>query len=56
VLRAHPGKDDQVNPDARRAAFRVFERAFGRAPQPNSMDCRELQFLVVQLTRSELGR
>jgi hypothetical protein len=33
VLRAHLGEGDAVNPDAWRAALRVFEHAFGRAPE-----------------------
>jgi hypothetical protein len=33
VLRAHLGEGDAVNPDAWRAALRVFEHQFGRAPE-----------------------
>jgi hypothetical protein len=33
VLRAHLGEDDQVNPHAWRAALRIFEHAYGRAPE-----------------------
>jgi len=33
VLRAHLGDGDTVNPDAWRAALRVFEHAYGRAPE-----------------------
>jgi hypothetical protein len=32
VLRAHLGEADEVNPQAWRAALRVFEHAYGRAP------------------------
>jgi hypothetical protein len=32
VLRAHLGEGDEVNPNAWRAALRVFEHAYGRAP------------------------
>jgi hypothetical protein len=33
VLRAHLGEGDEVNPAAWRAALRVFEHAYGRAPE-----------------------
>jgi hypothetical protein len=33
VLRAHLGQGDEVNPAAWRAALRVFEHAYGRAPE-----------------------
>jgi hypothetical protein len=33
VLRAHLGEGDEVNPGAWRAALRLFEHAFGRAPE-----------------------
>lgn len=33
VLKAHLGEGDDVNPDAWRAALRVFEHQFGRAPE-----------------------
>lgn len=33
VLQAHLGEGDDVNPGAWRAALRVFEHAFGRAPE-----------------------
>jgi hypothetical protein len=33
VLRAHLGEGDEVNPGAWRAALRVFEHAYGRAPE-----------------------
>jgi hypothetical protein len=33
VLRAHLGEGDEVNPHAWRAALRVFEHAYGRAPE-----------------------
>ena len=33
VLKAHLGEGDEVNPDAWRAALRVFEHQFGRAPE-----------------------
>jgi hypothetical protein len=36
VLRAHLGEDDEVNPHAWRAALRVFEHAYGRAPEQAS--------------------
>jgi hypothetical protein len=32
VLEAHLGEGNDVNPDAWRAALRVFEHAYGRAP------------------------
>jgi hypothetical protein len=33
VLKAHLGEGDEVNPHAWRAALRVFEHAYGRAPE-----------------------
>jgi hypothetical protein len=33
VLTAHLGDGDNVNPDAWRAALRVFDHAYGRAPE-----------------------
>jgi hypothetical protein len=33
VLEAHLGEENDVNPDAWRAALRVFEHAYGRAPE-----------------------
>src|SRR5438874_13679147 len=33
VLTAHLGEGDEMNPEAWRAALRVFEHAFGRAPE-----------------------
>src|SRR5262245_25104181 len=33
VLRTHLGQGDEVNPAAWRAALRVFEHAYGRAPE-----------------------
>jgi hypothetical protein len=39
VLRAHLGDRDEVNPHAWRAALRIFEHAYGRAPdQPLEPD------------------
>jgi hypothetical protein len=36
VLKAHLGEGDEVNPHAWRAALRVFEHAYGRAPSDRS--------------------
>src|SRR5580765_5420005 len=68
VLKAHLGEGDEVNPDAWRAALRVFEHQFGRAPEqveevvlPTDADgvaalsWQQLQILAATIMREPFG-
>jgi hypothetical protein len=60
VLKAHLGEGDEVNPDAWRAALRVFDHQFGRAPEqveevvlPADADSRAPQHFLRARTRAQ---
>jgi len=63
VLRAHMGEGDEINPGAWRAALRIFEHQFGRAPEqpldivtlPNTAaEIRSLSWAQMQILAAQL--